>query len=127
MSQSIVKEIKSPWFANPYDADMLENGNILVSNMLTDTILIVEYETGLILGMIGFPYKWVVPYCLIITAIGYHSVKLFAALKGSEKRRLKKVLDFNVYRRILYIGCGILSLYFFEAIITFIWFFSIQG
>jgi hypothetical protein len=127
MSQSIIKEIKSPWFANPYDADMLDNGNILVSNLLTDTIVFVDYETGIVVRMIGFPYKWVVPYCLIITAIGYHSVKLLAALKSSQKRRLKKVLDFNVYRRVLYIGFGILSLYYFGAIITFFWFFSIQG
>ncbi len=126
-SQSLIKEIKSPWFANPYDADMLDNGNILVSNLLTDTILIVDYETGLILRIIGFPYKWVVPYTLILTAIVYNSIQLFKTLKTSERKKLRKLLDFQLYRRIVYIVCGILSLYFFNAIITFLWIFNVQG
>ena len=125
-SQKIVKEFKSPWFANPYDADMLENGRIVVSSLLTDTILIVDYNTGLVIRVIGFPYKWIVPYVLIISVIGYHSINLFKAIKGSEKRKLKKILDFQIYRRIVYISCGILILYFFNAIITFLTMFIIR-
>jgi hypothetical protein len=127
ISQSIVKEIKSPWFANPYDADILDNGNILVSNLLTDTILIIDYETGLLLELIGFPYNWVVPYTLIIVVIGYHCFNLFKAIKLSERRKIRKLLDFNVYRRIVFICCGALSLYFFNAIFSFLWLYNIIG
>ncbi|MBY8990233.1 MAG: hypothetical protein KGD58_05725 [Candidatus Lokiarchaeota archaeon] len=122
-SQKIVKEIKSPWFANLYDADMLENGNIVVSSILTDTILIVDYTTGLVIRVIGFPYKWVVPYLLIISVIGYHSLNLYKAVKRSEKIKIKKLLDFQVYRRLVYISCGFLALYFFSTIITSLWLF----
>jgi len=38
-SHKFIKEIKSPWFANPYDADLLPNGNVVVSNIQTDTEL----------------------------------------------------------------------------------------
>ncbi|MFX1428061.1 MAG: aryl-sulfate sulfotransferase [Promethearchaeota archaeon] len=122
-SGKIIKEIKSPWFANPYDADMLENGRIIVTNLLTDTILFIDYNSGLVIRIIGFPYKWVVPYILIISAIGYHCFNLFKAIKSSEKRKLKKIFDFQVHRRLVYISCGILSLYFFNSIISFLWIF----
>jgi hypothetical protein len=125
-SQKIVKEIKSPWFANPYDADILENGRIVVSSLLTDTILIVDYNTGLVIRVIGFPYKWVVPYLLIISVIGYHSINLFKAVKRSEKIKIKKLLDFQVYRRLVYISCGFLALYFFSTIITSLWLFILR-
>ena len=121
--QKITKEFKSPWFANPYDADMLENGRIIVSNILSDTILFVEYKTGLVVGVIGFPYKWVVPYTLIFSAIGYHSLNFYKAIKRSEKIKIKKLLDFQVHRRLVYIICGILALYFLNSIITFMWMF----
>ena len=119
-SQKIVKEIKSPWFANPYDADMLENGRIVVSNILTDTILIIDYDTGLVIRVIGFPYKWVVPYVLIFSIIGYHSLNLFKAIKMSKNTKIEKLLDFQVHRRLVYISLSILALYFLNSIITFV-------
>ncbi|MFX0142467.1 MAG: aryl-sulfate sulfotransferase [Candidatus Hodarchaeota archaeon] len=126
-SQKFVKEIKSPWLANPYDADMLNSGNIIVSNLFTDSILIIDYETGLVIGMIGFPHKWVVPYCMIGTVITYQTLRLIKTVKTSNKRKFRKILDFQIYRRIVYIILGILILYFFNAIINFLWFFTVRG
>ena len=125
-AQKIVKEIKSPWFANPYDADMLENGRIVVSNLLSDTIVIVDYNTGLVIRVIGFPYKWVVPYILVLSVVSYHTSKLFKALKRSERRKIRKLLDFQVHRRVVYIICGILALYFSNIIVTYIFSFIIR-
>ncbi|MFX1376927.1 MAG: aryl-sulfate sulfotransferase [Promethearchaeota archaeon] len=119
-SQKIIKEFKSPWFANPYDADILGNDSIIVSNLLTDTIVIVDYSTGLVIKVIGFPHKWVVPTIMIISAMGYHTIKLYKAIKRSEKRTLRKILDFEVHRRLVYISCGILALVFFNSIISFL-------
>ena len=99
---------------------MLENGRIVVSSLFTDTILIVDYNTGLVIRVIGFPYKWVVPYTVIIFATGYHFFNLFKAVKRSEKIKIKKLMDFQIYRRLVYISCGILALYFFNTIITFL-------
>ena len=126
-SKKVVKEIKSPWLANPYEADMLPNGNILVSNLFSDTILIIDYKTGIVVGIIGFPHKWIVPYCVIGTVMAYHSSKLIKALKISNKRKFRKILDFQIYRRIVYIILGILILYFFNTILTFLWFFTLGG
>ncbi len=126
-TQRIIKEIKSPWLSNPYEADMLGNGNIIVSNLFTDTILIIDQGTGLVIGIIGFPHKWVVPYCILSTIVVYHSFRLFKALKVSNKRKIRKILDFQVHRRIAYIILGVLILYFFNSIFNFLWFFTISG
>ncbi|MFX0039869.1 MAG: aryl-sulfate sulfotransferase [Promethearchaeota archaeon] len=127
VSQKIVREIKSPLLANPYEADMTENGNIIVSNLFTDTVLIIDYETGLVIGMIGFPHKWVVPYCMIATIMAYQSSKLINAFKISNKQGIRKLVDFQIYRRIVYIILGILILYYFNAIFNFLWFFTVGG
>ncbi len=126
-SGKIIKEIKSLLFGNPYDADLLENGNILVSSSVKDLILIVDYETGLVIKVIGFPYKWIVPYSLIFLVLGYFSIKLFQALKSSSKKKIRKIFDFQVYRQIIYIICGILVFYFLDTILSFLWLFTFTG
>jgi hypothetical protein len=126
-TSKIIKEIKSILFGNPYDADMLPNGDILVSSSVKDLILIVDYETGLITKVIGFPYKWVVPYFLIFLVLGYFSIKLFQAVKASAMKKIKKIFDFQVYRQIVYIICTFLVFYFLDSILSFLWLFSFTG
>ena len=126
-SQKYTKEIKSPWFANPYDADMLDDGDIVVSNIQTDTIVVIDPETGLIVRIIGYPVKWIVPHSLISVVIMYQVFKLFQEIKSNDKRKLRKILDFQVYKRVIYIILGLLGIYFFNAIFTFLWLFTIQG
>jgi hypothetical protein len=126
-SQRIIKEIKSPWLANPYEADMLANGNIVVSNLFSDTILIIDSRTGLVIGILGFPHKWMVPYCIIGTIIAYHITRLIKTLKMSQKRGIRKITEFEIYRKIVYIIIGILILYFFNSIVNFLWFFTVSG
>ncbi|MFX0026391.1 MAG: aryl-sulfate sulfotransferase [Candidatus Hermodarchaeota archaeon] len=119
-SMSIVREIKSPFFSNPYEADLLEDGRLIVSGITTGTILIMDFNTGNMTGMIGFPTYWVLPISIIIGVIIYHSAQLINAMKRSNKRNIRKLIDFQVYNRIIYIVCGILSLSFFTTIIAFL-------
>ncbi|MFX1490513.1 MAG: aryl-sulfate sulfotransferase [Promethearchaeota archaeon] len=126
-SQQFIKEIKSPWFANPYDADLLPDGNIVVSNIQTDTIVIIDYETGLKVKIIGYPVKWIIPHSLISVVIGYQFLKLVKGIRDSEKKKLKKILEFKVYKRVIYIIIGLLGIYFFNALFSFLWLFTIQG
>ncbi|MFW9947134.1 MAG: aryl-sulfate sulfotransferase [Candidatus Odinarchaeota archaeon] len=119
-SMSIIREIKSPYFSNPYEADLLDDGRLIVSGLTTGTIIIMDFNTGAVLGMIGFPNYWVLPISLIIGVTIYHSAQLIYALKKSNKRNIRKLLDFRVYKRIIYIISGILSLLFFTTIIAFL-------
>jgi len=119
-SMSIVREIKSPFFSNPYEADLLEDGKLIVGSLTTGTIIIMDFNTGKIYGMIGFPNYWILPISLIIGVIIYHSTQLINALKRSNKRNIRKLIDFQVYKRIIYIICGIISLLFFTTIIAFL-------
>lgn len=119
-SMNIVREIKSPFFSNPYEADLLEDGRLIVGGLTTGTIIIMDFNTGDIYGMIGFPNYWVLPISLIIGVIIYHSAQLINALKKSNKRNIRKLIDFQVYKRIIYIICGIISLLFFTTIIAFL-------
>ena len=119
-SMNIVREIKSPFFSNPYEADLLEDGRLIVGGLTTGTIIIMDFNTGEIYGMIGFPNYWVLPISLIIGVIIYHSAQLINALKKSNKRNIRKLIDFQVYKRIIYIICGIISLLFFTTIIAFL-------
>ncbi|MHA1913769.1 MAG: aryl-sulfate sulfotransferase [Promethearchaeota archaeon] len=126
-SSKIIKEIKSILFGNPYDADLLDNGDILVSSSTKDLILIIDYETGLVIKVIGFPYKWIVPYSLIFLILGYFSIEMFQALKSSTKKKLRKIFDFQVYRQIIYLICTFLVFYFLDSILSFLWLFTFTG
>ena len=119
-SMKIIREIKSPFFSNPYEADLLEDGRLIVGGLTTGTIIIMDFNTGEIYGMIGFPNFWVLPISLIIGVMIYHSAQLIKALKRSNKRNIRKLIDFQVYKRIIYIFCGIISLLFFTTIIAFL-------
>ncbi|MGB5912588.1 MAG: aryl-sulfate sulfotransferase [Promethearchaeia archaeon] len=126
-SMSIVREIRSPFFSNPYEADLLEDGRLIVSGLMSCSILIMDFNSGNIYGMIGFPNQFVLPISLIIGVIIYHSGQLINAFKKSNKRNIKKILDFQVYKRIIYIICGIIFLFFFTTIIAFLLVFQFFG
>ena len=126
-SRKIIKEIRNPWLSTPYEADLLDNGQILVGNMLGGNILLIDYDSEAVIHVIGFPYNWALPFLLICLGIGYQSVQLTKAVKMSKKKSYRKILDFQVYRILIYILTSVLALYFFNIIITYVWIFLFEG
>lgn len=126
-SRKIIKEIRTPWLSTPYEADLLDNGQILVGNMLGGNILLIDYDSEAVIHVIGFPYNWALPFLLICLGIGYHSVQLIKAVKKSKKKNYRKIFDFQVYKILIYILTSVLALYFFNIIITYVWIFLFEG
>ncbi len=126
-SKKIIKEIRTPWLSTPYEADLLDNGQILVGNMLGGNILFIDYDSEAVIHVIGFPYNWALPFLLICLGIGYQSVQLTKAVKMSKKKSYRKILDFQVYRILIYILISVLALYFFNIIINYVWIFLFEG
>jgi len=126
-SRKIIKEIRNPWLSTPYEADLLDNGQILVGNMLGGNILLIDYDSEAVIHVIGFPYNWALPFLLICFGIIYHTVQLTKAVKKSKKKSYRKILDFQVYKILIYILTSILVLYFFNIIVSYIWIFLFEG
>lgn len=126
-SKKIIKEIRNPWLSTPYEADLLDNGQILVGNMLGGNILFIDYDSEAVIHVIGFPYNWALPFLLICCGIVYQIVQLIKAVEKSKKKSYKKIFDFQVYRILIYILTSILALYFFNIIVSYIWIFLFEG
>jgi len=126
-SRKIIKEIRNPWLSTPYEADLLDNGQIIVGNMMGGNILFIDYDSEAVIHVIGFPYNWAFPFLLICFGIIYHSVQLTKAVKKSKKKSYRKILDFQVYKILIYILTSILALYFFNIIVSYIWIFLFEG
>ena len=126
-SRKIIKEIRNPWLSTPYEADLLDNGQILVGNMIGGNILFIDYDSEAVIHVIGFPYNWAFPFLLICAGIIYNSVQLTKAVKKSKRKSYRKILDFQVYRILIYILTSVLVLYFFNIIISYVWIFLFEG
>ncbi len=126
-SRKIIKEIRNPWLSTPYEADLLDNGQILVGNMMGGNILFIDYDSESVIHVIGFPYKWAFPFLLICFGIVYQIVQLTKAVEKSKKKSFRKILDFQVYKILIYILTSILALYFFNIIVSYIWIFLFEG
>lgn len=126
-SRKIIKEIRNPWLSTPYEADLLDNGQIIVGNMLGGNILFIDYDSELVIHVIGFPYNWSFPFLLICFGIIYQSIQLIRAINKSQMKSYRKLFDFQVYRNLVYILTSVLALYFFNIIISYVWIFMFEG
>ncbi|MFX1314773.1 MAG: hypothetical protein ACFE9T_02845 [Promethearchaeota archaeon] len=126
-SKKIIKEIRNPWLSTPYESDLLDNGQIVVGNMLGGNILFIDYDSGIVIHIIGFPHYWAVPFFIICLGTGYHSVQLIKAIKKSNKKNFRKLFDFQVYKILIYLLVSILALYFFNTIVSYLWIFLFEG
>lgn len=126
-SEQFIKEIRSPFFFNPYEADLLEDGRIIAGSIEYGCLIIIDYETGATLGIIGFPVLISGPYLLVLVILVYHLIMLFITIKNSNKKPKQKISSFHVYRRIIYVVSTVLSLIFFTYIIEFLWEFQIRA
>ena len=126
-SREIIKEIRNPWLSTPYEADLLDNGQIIVGNMMGGNILFIDYDSEAVIHVIGFPYNWAFPFLLICLGIVYQIVQLIKAVEKSKKKSYRKIFDFQVYRILIYILTSVLALYFFNIIITYVWIFLFEG
>jgi len=126
-SRKIIKEIRNPWLSTPYESDLLDNGQILVGNMLGGNILFIDYDSEAVIHVIGFPYNWAFPFLLICFGIIYQTVQFTKAVKKSKKKSYRKIFDFQVYRILIYILTSVLALYFFNTIVSYLWIFLFEG
>jgi len=127
MDNKIIKEFKSPFLLSPYEADLLEDGRIIAGNTMGGAMIILDSETGFTLGMIGFPINHIFPISLIFGFILYNSIYLVKEIKSNKKNGIKKIFDYHVYERIIYLGISILFLIFSNYIFLFIYSFQIKG
>ncbi len=126
-SRKIIKEIRNPWLSTPYEADLLDNGQILVGNMMGGNILIIDYDSEAVIHVIGFSSYWAFPFLLICFGIIYQSVQFIRAVKNSKKQSYRKIFDFQVYKILIYLLTSVFALYFFNTIICYVWLFLFKG
>jgi hypothetical protein len=125
--KDIIREIKTPLLMVPYEADLLDDGRIVVGGLMSGTIIFIDFASGGVLGIIGFPSNWLTPFILILDGLIFFLFAVFYEIKRSPKRKWLKLIDFRVYKNLIYSLICLLLLLFFNSIINFIWLFELNG
>jgi hypothetical protein len=127
ISQSFIKEIRSPWFLNPYEADLLDDGRVISGNAMGGPMVILDYETGVTVGIIGLPLNHIFPISLFFGFWTYNSFYLVVNLRKSDCKGLKKLLEYKIYKRLVYIGISLIFLLYMNYVVMFLYRFQFRG
>ncbi|MHA1893953.1 MAG: aryl-sulfate sulfotransferase [Candidatus Helarchaeota archaeon] len=108
----------------PYDADYVPEKNwILVSNSYMNSIVILDYNTGLILRWIGFPSEllpFIYSLIALIVIVGYYLIKDLK--ESTETSKLKTLKKFKNIEKIILLTSLIICLILFKYVMAALWF-----
>ena len=108
----------------PYDADYVPEKNwILVSNSYMNSIVILDYNTGLILRWIGFPsglLPFIYSLIALIVIVGYYLIKDLK--ESTETSKLKTLKKFKNIEKIILLTSLIICLILFKYVMAALWF-----
>ncbi|MBD3212583.1 MAG: hypothetical protein GF311_08240 [Candidatus Lokiarchaeota archaeon] len=126
-SKTFIKEIRSPWFLNPYEADLLKDGRIIAGNAMGGPLVILDYESGDTIGIIGFPLNHIFPISLLIGFWIFNSIILVKNIRESDRKGFNKLLEYKIYKRLVYIVISLIILVFINYVVMFLYRFQFKG
>jgi len=125
-SKEIELEIKSMFINIPYEADFVD-GTIVIGNTNGNSVLIFDYETGMLTGIIGFPFLLMSPIIFLFFILAYFAIKGFKSYQNCEAQGFKyKLKSFQVYRWFVFAIVMTLLLVFFNPIWGCLWEFQLH-
>jgi len=127
-TNQIVKEIRSPLFINPYEADLLkDNKTIMIGGAMNNCIMFFDLNTGMLKHIIGFNNYFAVFYAIILFVLAYYIYQLFFLIKRSKNEKWVLIKYHEFFSTLFYCFICLLTLYYFNYWVIFLWRIIILG